>query len=313
MKILITKNQLNLLKESLVNDEELRNTIKSFESTVVDKNGNHYVFDDKDPKSPKTFVKSPKDKKGGTLTIGWGHTGDLAKIGKKISNSDAERLLSQDIKKEEEKTKKLFPKYNTYPDYVQRALVNAVYRGEAKSSYEWVKEINNDNWETASKKYLQGWNVDFSKADDPRYQGGVADRMKTNQRAFLKYAKERKNKTIQKPKTTQSVEKETGGKDERKINLSDPNWLKKYIYGRKYYATKTRDTDFVNIRYTPEVNNGLIDNKIGMVKYPNPVGIVKDVKTVGLDTWLYMKLDPSVDAEDDYGWVNYKYVSKVQQ
>ena len=50
-----------------------------------------------------------------------------------------------------------------------------------------------------------------------------------------------------------------------------------------------------------------------MVKYPNPVGIVKDVKTVGLDTWLYMKLDPSVDAEDDYGWVNYKYVSKVQQ
>jgi hypothetical protein len=311
MKILITENQLLLLKESLINDEELRNTIKSFESTVVDNSGNHYVFDDADPKSPKTFVKSPKDKKGGTLTIGWGHTGELAKVGKKITNAEAEKLLSQDIKKEEDKTKGLFPKYDSYPTYVQRALVNAVYRGEAKSTYEWVKEINKGNWEVAAKKYLEGWDIDFSQAKNPRYKGGVADRMVKNQEAFLKYSKE--NKTTETPKKDITTKKETGGKDERKIDLSDPNWLKKYIYGRKYYATKTRDTDFVNIRYTPEVNNGLIDNKIGMVKYPNPVGIVKDVKTVGLDTWLYMKLDPSVDAEDDYGWVNYKYVSKVQQ
>jgi GH24 family phage-related lysozyme (muramidase) len=193
MKIIITEEQYKLLlTESVVNDYELRKTIKNFESTVVDSTGKHYVFDDKDRKTPKTFVNSPSKKKGGTLTIGWGHTGEFAKIGKKISNAKAEELLTNDIRNEENKTKKLFPKYGNYPLYVQRALVNAVYRGEGKSSYGWVKAINSGDWETASKKYLEGWNIDFSKAKDPRYKGGVADRMVKNQEAFKKYAQELK-------------------------------------------------------------------------------------------------------------------------
>ena len=196
MKIIITESQLNLLMEasSLIDDKDFRETIKSYENKVVDPSGKHYVFDDKDPKNPKTFVSSTKKKKGGTLTIGWGHTGPEAKIGNKISNADAERLLTLDIKKEESKAKMLFPKYDSYPLYIKKALVNSVYRGEAKKGYKWVDAINSGDWNSAATKYLQGWDIDFSQAKNPKYQGGVADRMVTNQEAFKKYANELKGK-----------------------------------------------------------------------------------------------------------------------
>jgi GH24 family phage-related lysozyme (muramidase) len=196
MKIIITENQFKtLLTESIADDPELRNSIKSYESSVVDSTGKHYVFDDKDSKNPKTFVANNKLKKGGTLTIGWGHTGKEAIIGNKILNSKAEELLTKDIIEKENIAKKiLFPKYEKYPLYVQRVLVNAVFRGEAKTSYEWVKAINSGNWSLAAKKYLEGWNIDFSQAKDPRYQGGVADRMVKNQEAFIKYGNELKTK-----------------------------------------------------------------------------------------------------------------------
>jgi hypothetical protein len=108
MKIIITESQLNLLIEasSLVDDTDFRETIKSYENEVVDPSGNHYVFDDKDPKNPKTFVNSTNKKRGGTLTIGWGHTGPEAKIGNKISKTKAEQLLTSDIQKEENKAEK---------------------------------------------------------------------------------------------------------------------------------------------------------------------------------------------------------------
>ena len=196
MKIIITENQFkSLLTESIADDSELRDIIKNYESTVVDSKGNHYVFDDKDSKNPKTFISNNKLKKGGTLTIGWGHTGKEAIIGNKILNSKAEELLTKDIIEKENITKKvLFPKYDKYPLYIQRVLVNTVFRGEAKTSHEWVKAINSGNWSLAAKKYLEGWNIDFSQAKDPRYQGGVADRMVKNQEAFIKYGNELKTK-----------------------------------------------------------------------------------------------------------------------
>ena len=196
MKIIITENQFkSLLTESIADDAELRDIIKNYESTVVDSKGNHYVFDDKDSKNPKTFISNNKLKKGGTLTIGWGHTGKEATIGNKILNSKAEELLTKDIIEKENIAKKvLFPKYDKYPLYIQRVLVNTVFRGEAKTSHEWVKAINSGNWSLAAKKYLEGWNIDFSQAKDPRYQGGVADRMVKNQEAFIKYGNELKTK-----------------------------------------------------------------------------------------------------------------------
>jgi GH24 family phage-related lysozyme (muramidase) len=317
MKIIITESQLRLLTEaaSLADDEDFRETIKSYENEVVNSSGKHYVFDDADPKNPKTFVSAPNKKRGGTLTIGWGHTGPEAKIGNVITKAKAEQLLTSDIKNEENKTKTLFPKYDTYPLYVRKALVNSVYRGEAKKGYKWVEAINAGNWEDAATKYLQGWDIDFSQAKNPKYKGGVADRMVTNQDAFKKYAQELKSKT--KPQQTP----QDNPKSDKKKTYSEfsgdipadadyKTWDRLYHINKMAYPAKTRDTDYINLRYTPEVNDGFIDNKIGMVKYPNPIGIIKDIKyPTQNDKWFYVKLDSSVDAEDDYAWVSAKYVT----
>lgn len=307
MKIIITESQLKMLTEatSLADDQDFRDTIKSYENEVVDATGKHYVFDDKDPKNPKTFVSSPSKKRGGTLTIGWGHTGPEAKIGAKITKSKAEQLLTADIRNEENKTKNLFPKYDTYPTYVRKALVNSVYRGEAKKGYKWVDAINAGNWDDAATKYLQGWNIDFSQANDPRYQGGVADRMVTNQEAFKKYANELKGK-----KSGGDTQTKNDGNFPWETDEEFRLWYKRQMYGKTVYPKNKSTTKYVNLRYTPVINNGYIDNKIGRVDWPNPVGVVKDYKqTSDLDSWYYVKLDPSVDAEDDYAWVHHNYVT----
>jgi nucleoid-associated protein YgaU len=67
-----------------------------------------------------------------------------------------------------------------------------------------VKAVNSGNWDLAAKKYLEGWDIDFSQAKDPRYKGGVADRMVRNQEAFLKYAKELKTPSKKSNKPTET-------------------------------------------------------------------------------------------------------------
>jgi GH24 family phage-related lysozyme (muramidase) len=282
MKIIITESQYNLLKESLVDDEEFRETIKSYESTVTDPSGKHYTFDDKDPKNPKTFIKS-KSPYGGVLTIGWGHTGEKAKPGKKITNSEAEQLLSQDIKKEEQKAKNIFPKYNTYPLYVQRALTNATYRGEAKTNYEWVKLINDGKWEKASEKYLEGWNIDFSKAKDPRYKGGVAERMTKNQEAFKKYAKELKggdetNITKNTPTKSEPTKPETNKEtEEQRCKKMQPKDLLYHPECDKYFKNDYKMDYGIKLKNFYEVKKGDTLSNIA-AKYPDKTITAASIK-----------------------------------
>ena len=254
MKIIITESQFKMLTEaaSLADDRDFRETIKSYENEVVDGSGKHYVFDDKDPKNPKTFVSTPSKKRGGTLTIGWGHTGPEAKIGAKITKTKAEQLLTLDIINEENKTKNLFPKYDTYPTYIKKALVNSVYRGEAKKGYKWVEAINAGNWDDAATKYLQGWDIDFSQANDPRYEGGVADRMVTNQEAFKKYAKELKGDKKLQSNNSKETEKQRCLKMEPIDAAKRPECDKYfkndyymdygYDFSKEFYTVKSGDT-----------------------------------------------------------------------
>ena len=275
MNIILTNSQYKILIEGLAHDKVFRDTIKGYESTVIDSSGLHYTFDDKDPKTPKTFVKTPTYKKRGTLTIGWGHTGETAKPGKKISNQKAEELLTNDITKEENKAKIIFPKYNTYPLYVQRALVNAVYRGEAKSTYEWVKLVNLGKWDTAATQYLKGWGIDFSKANDPRYKGGVADRMVNNQKAFKQYANELKI-----GKTTTPAKESTKTKITYSIGSSSYILLEKELTrltsGKKYKVHRYPKDDFFSYRlevgpYDPPKKEGryLVFFRNGVIKWYN--------------------------------------------
>ena len=91
-------------------------------------------------------------------------------------------------------------------------------------------------------------------------------------------------------------------------NKADEISLKSKVYNKTVYVKKTADTDFVNIRNSPDVNNGLISNKIATVKYPNIIGVAKDAKVVGEYTWIWIELDPSVGVTDKGGWVVSKYV-----
>lgn len=97
--------------------------------------------------------------------------------------------------------------------------------------------------------------------------------------------------------------------DKKQLNVNDPKWLKSRLYGKKVFASKTIDTDFVNVRNSPEVNNGFISNKITTVKYPEYIGIAKDAKQVGNESWIWVELDPKLGVTDKGGWVMYKYVS----
>ena len=295
MKILITKKQLSVLTEGLADDETFKNMVKGFEGTVKDSSGNHYTFDDKDPKKPpkekKTFVKTNTKPYGGTLTIGWGHTGSEAKIGNKISNTKAEELLKNDITAEENKTKAKFPKYDTYPLYLKRALTNAIYRGEAGP--DWIKAANAGNWSSAATKYLEGWNIDFSKADDPTMVGSVAHRMVTNQRAMKKYAQELKTGKVTTDTTTKKPTTTTT------------------IIGKTIYPKKTSDSDYANIRSSAEVNTGLWNNQIATVTYPSPIGVVQSsTKDDTGKTWYYVKLADGVSWWHTHGYVRSDVVTR---
>lgn len=292
MKILITNKQFSVLTEGLADDETFKNMVKGFEGTVKDSSGNHYTFDDKDKKNPKTFVDSTTKKKGGTLTIGWGHTGSQAKIGNKISNTKAEELLKQDITAEENKAKTMFPKYDTYPLYLKRALTNTVYRGEAKSTHDWVKAANSGNWTSAATKYLEGWNIDFSKADDPTMVGSVAHRMVTNQRAMKRYANELKTGKVTTDTTTKKPTTTT-------------------MIGKTIYPKKTSESDYANIRSSAEVNTGLINNQIATVTYPSPIGVVQSsTKDDTGKTWYYVKLADGISWWHTYGYVRSDVVTR---
>ena len=95
---------------------------------------------------------------------------------------------------------------------------------------------------------------------------------------------------------------------EKQTDTNDSKSLKSKVYGKSVYVKKTADTDFINVRNSPEVNNGFIDNKIATVKYPNIIGVAKDAKTSQGHTWIWVELDPTVGVSDKGGWVVSDYI-----
>jgi GH24 family phage-related lysozyme (muramidase) len=294
MKIIITESQLNFLTEaaSLADDSNFQAMVKGWEGRVVDPKTKLHVTYDDETMSP---VSSSKQLRG-TMTIGYGTTKSVypnMKPGEKIPETKALNLLKMGIVEKENEVRDLIPKYDTLPKYVRAALVNAKYRGDLGNKT--IGLINKGKWDQVSKEYL-----DHPNYTNPGKLTGVVSRMKSNSEAFDKYAKEIS------PKKTIKTNKNNGDDD----NEDFDTWYRKYMFNRVLYPTKRSKSDFVNLRDEPEVNNGFIDNKIGEVKWPNPVGVVKGIKRVdNLNTWFWVKLDPSVDAEDENAWVHGHYVT----
>ena len=140
----------SLLSESLAVDPEFREKVKEWEGKVTDDSGLHVTYDD----ATMRPVKSTKQVQG-VVTIGYGTTKSIypeLKPGMKISEKQAEALLTKGIQKIESDVRRRIPKYDSYPKYVQMAIMNASYRGDLGPAT--IKLINSGQWDKVSKEYL---------------------------------------------------------------------------------------------------------------------------------------------------------------
>lgn len=274
----------HLLAESLATDPEFREKVKDWEGKVTDNSGLHIAYDDATMKPVKTAAQLQ-----GVITIGYGTTKNIypeLKPGMKISEKTAEALLTKGIQKIESAVKNKITNYDSYPKYVQMAIMNAAYRGDLGPAT--IKLMNQDAWSKVSKEYLN-----HSNYTNPGNMRGVVARMKGNADAFDRYAKER----LSKPKKNSPV---------ATIKRKNPA----VAIGKTVYPRKTSKHDFANVRNEPVINNGLVSNIITTVKWPEAVGIVKTKKIddQGI-TWYYVELPWRMSSSYKYGWVRYDVVT----
>lgn len=269
----------NLIFESLSDDTEFRDKVKEWEGAVTVK-GQHVTYDDATMKP----VSSPSQLQG-VLTIGYGTTKSIypqLKPGMKISEKTAEDLLTKGIQKIENDVRRRIPKYNSYPKYVQMAIMNASYRGDLGPAT--IKLINQGQWTEVTKEYLNHPNY-----TNPGNLTGVVKRMKSNADAFTQYASEL-------TATKQTAPTKAGSGYSMK--------------GKTLYPINSSKANFTNVRNAPDINNGLVDNIIAVIKWPNPVGIIKADKydSQGMH-WYYVELPKSVSLTHDHGWVRFDAVT----
>ncbi len=270
----------SLLSESLVDDPEFREKVKEWEGKVTDENGLHVTYDD----ATMRPVKSPKQVQG-VVTIGYGTTKSIypqLKPGMKISEKQAESLLTKGIQKIESDVKRRIPKYDSYPKYIQMAIMNASYRGDLGPAT--IKLINSGQWNKVSKEYLNHPNY-----INPGNLRGVVTRMKSNADAFDRYAAELAGKTS----------KDAYSHGEQYMTI-----------GKTVYPRKTSKHDYANVRNEPIINNGIVNNIIATIQWPNPVGVAKKKKTDNqMMTWYYVELPKNVSLLHDHGWVRFDAIT----
>ena len=128
--------------------------------------------------------KSPE---GGLPTIAYGHkltpsdvSRDRFKNG--ISDSDALELLKNNLFTASLTAARLVNNYKKLPVNVRQGLINAIYRGELKSTHKTVKFMNDGNWSAAAKEYLN--HAEYKN------KPSVRPRMDWNQKQFLSMSKE---------------------------------------------------------------------------------------------------------------------------
>ena len=143
----------DILLEDVVNDIEFRDEVKTFEGDPPeDENGNFVTFDD------AVFPSKPYDPESGaprgTLTIGWGHTGEYATAGNTITPEQAEELLTADITEKERIAKAKFSKYSTFTTPVQRAIVNILFRGNLGPKTTALIKTSPVDWNSVADEYL---------------------------------------------------------------------------------------------------------------------------------------------------------------
>lgn len=110
---------------------------------------------------------------------------------KSLTRDQALELFGETLKDKVETTKRLITDYDNLPADVQTALVNAVFRGELKSTHKTVKLINSGDWDKVADEYLD--RSDYREASKPRSKcSGIKTRMDYNANIFREYARQLK-------------------------------------------------------------------------------------------------------------------------
>ena len=126
----------------------------------------------------------------GLKTVGVGFD-DVFSGKKSITRDQALKLFAETLKDKVQTTKRLIPNYDNLPGNVQTALVNAVFRGELKSTHKTVKFINSGEWDKVADEYLD--RGDYREASKPGSKSrGIKTRMDYNANIFREYAKKLK-------------------------------------------------------------------------------------------------------------------------
>lgn len=87
---------------------------------------------------------------------------------------------------------KVFPKFNTYPEYLQQALFDSHYRGD--TGRKTTQLINQGKWSEAAKEYLN--RRDYREALQGGPNPGIVPRMNRNRDAMLRYAEELEKQNV---------------------------------------------------------------------------------------------------------------------
>ena len=118
---------------------------------------------------------------GGAKTIAYGHKIlPTENFNAGITESQATSLLKKDINNAISKIKGVLNiKLDALPVPVQQALVNAMFRGELKSTHTTVKLMQQNKWNAAAIEYIN--HREYKKG------GGIRDRMHWNYVRFKSY------------------------------------------------------------------------------------------------------------------------------
>jgi GH24 family phage-related lysozyme (muramidase) len=102
-----------------------------------------------------------------------------------LTSDQVNRLAEYDIQRHLDWAKKLFPKFDAYPEYLQEALLDSVFRGDTGRLTTHL--INKGDWRAAADEYID--RRDYRNAIKNRMYG-IRPRMDANRAAMLQYAKQ---------------------------------------------------------------------------------------------------------------------------
>ena len=136
-------------------------------------------------------------------TIGIGHK---IRPGEDYTDFDepaAEKLFRSDIALHIDRTKSLFPNYDTYPTEVKKALVDGVFRGDYKKHHKTVKYIKSGQWDKVPTEYINRKDYRASKASEGTKKPftGVYKRLDENAALFKSYSDSLKKKPTEEPQS----------------------------------------------------------------------------------------------------------------